>query len=66
MDGDCDDHAAGKIWRKARHPMERIGGFMQSHKMPPLGVCSRCIGPADAMVIAIAAVSKHEQNTTFS
>jgi hypothetical protein len=28
IDGDCDDHAAGKIRREARHPMERIGGFM--------------------------------------
>jgi hypothetical protein len=36
--------------------MERIGGFMQSHYMPPSGVCSRCIGPADAMVIAVAVV----------
>jgi hypothetical protein len=36
--------------------MERIGGFMQSHYMPPLGVCSRRISPADAMVIAVAVV----------
>jgi hypothetical protein len=34
--------------------MERIGGFMQSHSIAPLGVCSCRIGPADAMVIAIA------------
>jgi len=34
--------------------MERIGGFMRSHCMPPSGVCSRRIGPADTMVIAIA------------
>jgi hypothetical protein len=31
---------------------------MQSHYMPPSGVCSRRIGLADAMVIAIAVVSK--------
>jgi hypothetical protein len=29
---------------------------MRSHYMLPLGVCSRRIGPADAMVIAIAVV----------
>jgi len=34
--------------------MERIGGFMRSHYMPPSGVSSRLIGPADAMVIAVA------------
>jgi len=34
--------------------MERISGFMQSHHMLQSGVCSRSIGPADAMVIAIA------------
>jgi hypothetical protein len=36
--------------------MERIGGFLQSHYMPPSGVCSRRISPADAMVIAVAVV----------
>jgi len=36
--------------------MERNGGFMQSHYVPPSGVCLRRIGPADAMVIAIAVV----------
>jgi hypothetical protein len=36
--------------------MERIGGFMQNHYMLPSGVCSRRIGPADAMVIAVAVV----------
>jgi len=36
--------------------MERIGGFMQSHYMPPSGVCSRRIGPADAMVITVTIV----------
>jgi hypothetical protein len=36
--------------------MERIIGFMRSHCMLPSGVCSRRIGPADAMVIAIAVV----------
>ena len=46
--------------------MERISGFMRSHYMLPSGVCSRRIGPADAMVIAVAVVSKHTQNTTFS
>jgi hypothetical protein len=36
--------------------MERISGFMQSHYMLPPGVCLRRIGPADAMVIAVAVV----------
>jgi hypothetical protein len=36
--------------------MERIGGFMRSHYMLPSSVCSRCIGPTDAMVIVIAIV----------
>jgi hypothetical protein len=37
--------------------MERISGFMRSHYMLPfLGVCSRRISPADAMVIAVAVV----------
>jgi len=36
--------------------MELIGGFMQSHKIAPSGVCLRRIGPADAMVIAVAVV----------
>jgi hypothetical protein len=36
--------------------MERIGGFMRSHYMPPSGVCSRRIGLVDAMVIAVAVV----------
>jgi hypothetical protein len=36
--------------------MEHISGFMRSHYKPPLGVCSRRIGPADAMVIAVAIV----------
>jgi hypothetical protein len=36
--------------------MERFDGFMGSHSMPPSGVCSRRIGPADAMVIAVAIV----------
>jgi len=36
--------------------MERIGGFMQSSYMLPSGKCLRPIGPADAMVIAIAVV----------
>jgi hypothetical protein len=38
--------------------MERISGFMRSHYMLPSGVCSRRIGQADAMVIAIAVVHK--------
>jgi hypothetical protein len=29
--------------------------------MPPSGVCLRRIGPADAIVIVVAVVSKHEQ-----
>jgi hypothetical protein len=36
--------------------MERMGGFMRSHYMLPSGVCSRRIGPADTMVIAVAVV----------
>jgi hypothetical protein len=36
--------------------MERIIGFMQSHYMLPSGVFSCRIGPADAMVIAVAVV----------
>jgi len=36
--------------------MERIGGFMGSHYMLPSGVRSRCIGPTDAMVIAVTIV----------
>jgi hypothetical protein len=36
--------------------MERIDGFMRSHYMPPLGVCSHRISQADAMVIAVAVV----------
>jgi hypothetical protein len=46
--------------------MEHIGGFMQSRYMPPLGEYLHRIGPADAMVITIAVVRKHKQNTTFS
>jgi hypothetical protein len=38
--------------------MERISGFMRSHYMLPSGVCSCRIGPADAMVIAVAVVHK--------
>jgi hypothetical protein len=29
--------------------------------MPPSGVCSRRIGPADAMVIVVVVVSKHNK-----
>jgi hypothetical protein len=36
--------------------MERIGGFMRSHYIPPSGVCRCRIGPADAMVIAVTVV----------
>jgi hypothetical protein len=36
--------------------MERISGFMRSQYKPPLGMCSRRIGPADAMVIDVAVV----------
>jgi len=36
--------------------MERIGGFMQSRNMLPLGKCSRRIGSADTIVIAVAVV----------
>jgi hypothetical protein len=46
--------------------MEHIGGFMQSHYMLPSGVCSRRIGPADAMVITVAVGQNTTQNTTFS
>jgi len=33
--------------------------------MPPSGVCSRRIGPANAMVIAVAVVSKHNTKHNF-
>jgi hypothetical protein len=33
--------------------------------MPPSGVCSRHIGPADAMVIVVAVVSKHNTKHNF-
>jgi len=56
INGDCDNHAAGEIRCEAHRPMEHIGGFMRSHYMPPSGVCSRSIGPADVMVIAVAVV----------
>jgi hypothetical protein len=56
MDGNCDDHAARKIRRKAHQRMEHIGSFMQSHYMPPSDVCSRRISPADVMVFAITVV----------
>jgi hypothetical protein len=46
--------------------MERIGGFMQSHYIAPLGVCLRRISPADAMVITVAVGLNTTQNTTFS
>jgi hypothetical protein len=46
--------------------MERIGGFKRSHLIPPSGVCSCRIGPADAMVIAVAVGQNTTQNTTFS
>jgi hypothetical protein len=36
--------------------MEHNQGFMRSHWTLPSGVCSRRIGPADAMVIAVAVV----------
>jgi hypothetical protein len=66
FDGDFDNHAAGPIRHEAHRPMERIGGFMQSHYMLPSGVCSRRIGLADAMVIAVAVGQNTTQNTTFS
>ena len=66
INGDYNDHDAGEIRREAHHPMEHIGGFMQSHYMPPSCVCLRRIGPADAMVIAVAAVWNATQNITFS
>jgi hypothetical protein len=39
---------------------------MRSQYIAPSGVCSRRIGPADAMVIAVAIVWNTTQNTTFS
>ena len=66
FDGDFDDHAAGKIQREAHRLMERIGGFMLSPFIAPSGVCSRRIGPAGAMVIAVAvAVPKHNTKHNF-
>jgi hypothetical protein len=31
FDGDCDNHAAGKIRLEAHLPIKRIGGFMRKH-----------------------------------
>jgi len=56
LDGDCGNHAVEEIRREPHRPMERISGFMRSHYMLPSGVCSRRIGPADTMVIAVAVV----------
>jgi hypothetical protein len=56
FDGNYDDHAAGEIRREAHRPMERIDGFMRSNYMPPSSLCSRRIGPADAMVITVAVI----------
>ena len=56
LDGYCDNYAARKTRREAHRPMERIGGFIRSHWISPLGVFSRRIGPAEAMVIAVAVV----------
>jgi hypothetical protein len=50
IDNDFDPHAAGAIRRNAHCPMERIRGFMQSHKMPPSGECPGRIARAAAMV----------------
>jgi hypothetical protein len=36
--------------------MEHISGFIQSHYMPPSGVCLRHISLGDTMVIAVAIV----------
>jgi hypothetical protein len=66
FDGDYDYHAAGEIWREAHRSIKRISDFMRSHYTPPSGVCSRRIGPADAMVIAVTVGQKTTQNTTFS
>jgi hypothetical protein len=57
---------ANNLQSEAHLPMERISGFMRSHYKPPSGVCSRRIGPTDAMVIAVAVVLNTTQNTTFS
>jgi hypothetical protein len=47
--------------------MERIGGFMRTPKTPPLGECSRRIGPAEAMVVVVVVVvTKHNTQLTFS
>jgi hypothetical protein len=46
--------------------MEHIGGFMRSHYMLQSGVCSHGIGPADAMVIAVAVGQNTTKKTIFS
>jgi hypothetical protein len=48
-DDDFDRHATRAIWHNVHCPMQRIHGFMQSHKMLPLGKCPCCIAQAAAM-----------------
>ncbi len=48
--GNFDGHVDTAVQCRAHFLMERIRGFMQSHKMPPLGECPCRIAPAAAMV----------------
>jgi hypothetical protein len=48
--GRFDGHADAAVQCGVHCPIKRIRGSMQSHLMPPLGKCPRCIAPATAMV----------------
>ena len=48
--GDFDCHEDAVVRCGVHRLMEHIPGFTQSHWMPPLGKCLRCIAPAAVMV----------------
>ncbi len=48
--GNFDGHADTAGQCGVHRSMERICGFMRSHKMPPSGKCPRRIAPVAAMV----------------
>jgi len=50
INGDFDCHEDTAVRCGAHCPMEHIPGFTQSHWMPPLGECLRCIAPAAVIV----------------
>ena len=67
IDDDFDGHDAARAIRCDAHcPIERIRGFMQSHYMPPSGVCPCHIAPAAAMVNEFVETTQKLTNTTFS